>query len=87
MVCHLQEYAGAAQLCKEVLESAAVGNPQTGADLVAYNKIFDITNEMNKEIIFAARYLSGNVGLGSPFGNMFAPVNNGANVIILLKNG
>ena len=81
------KYARAAQLCKEVLESAAVGNPQTGADLVAYNKIFDITNEMNKEIIFAARYLSGNVGLGSPFGNMFAPVNNGANVIIGTSSG
>ena len=76
------KYAYAAQLCKEVLESASIGNPQTGADLVAYDKIFDTTNEMNKEIIFAVRYLSGNVGLGSPFGNMFAPVNNGANVII-----
>ncbi len=81
------KYARAAQLCKEVLESAAVGNPQAGADLVPYNKIFDITNEMNKEIIFSARYLSGNVGLGSPFGNMFAPVNNGANVIIGTSSG
>ena len=76
------KYARAAQLCKEVLESAAVGNPQSGADLGAYDKIFDTSNEMNKEIIFAVRYLSGNVGLGSPFGNMFAPINNGANVII-----
>lgn len=81
------QYARAAQLCKEVLESTTVGNPQTGSDLVAYDKVFNITNEMNKEIIFAVRYLSGNVGLGSPFGNMFAPVNNGANVIIGTSSG
>ena len=82
-----EKYARAAQLCKEVLESATVGNPQTGADLVAYDKVFDSTNEMSKEIIFAVRYLSGNVGLGSPFGNMFAPVNNGANVIVGTSSG
>lgn len=81
------QYARAAELCKEVLKSASVGNPQTGADLVAYNQIFAITNEMNKEIIFAVRYRSGNLGLGSPFGNMFAPVNNGANVIIGTSSG
>ena len=82
-----EKYARAAQLCKEVLESESVGNPQSGSNLVAYDKIFDISNEMNKEIIFAVRYLSGNVGLGSPFGNMFAPVNNGANVIIGTSSG
>ncbi len=82
-----EPYARAARLCKEVLESAAVGNPQTGADLVAYDKIFDTANEMNREIIFAVRYLSGNVGLGSPFGNLFAPVNNGANVITGTSSG
>lgn len=76
------KYARAAELCREVLESDNVGNPQSSADLVDYDKIFDTSNEMNKEIIFAVRYLSGNVGLGSPFGNMFAPINNGANVII-----
>lgn len=75
------QYNTAANLCKEVLESNAVGNPQSGSDLVAYADIFDIDNEMSKEIIFAVRYLSGDVGLGSPFGNLFAPINNGANVI------
>ena len=64
-----------------------MGNPQSGSDLVAYDKVFDIGNEMNKEIIFAVRYLSGNAGIGSPFGNMFAPVNNGANVIIGTSSG
>ncbi|MBQ9203979.1 MAG: RagB/SusD family nutrient uptake outer membrane protein [Prevotella sp.] len=76
------QYARAAQLCQEVLASSRVGNPQTAADLEPFASIFSIDNEMNKEIIFAVRYLSGNVGLGSPFGNMFAPLNNGANVII-----
>jgi hypothetical protein len=82
-----EKYARAARLCKEVLESESVGNPQSGSDLVAYDKVFDIGNEMNKEIIFAVRYLSGNAGIGSPFGNMFAPVNNGANVIIGTSSG
>lgn len=81
-----EKFSKAATLCKEVLESASVGNPQTGTDLVSYQKIFDTDNEMNKEIIFAVRYLSGNVGLGSPFGNLFAPINNGANVIVGAAN-
>lgn len=76
------KYDDGIRLCREVLQSSSVGNPQSGSDLVAYNKVFDITNEMNREIIFAVRYLSGKVGLGSPFGNMFAPINNGANVIL-----
>lgn len=53
----------------------------------SYADVFSISNEMNKEIIFAVRYLSGNAGIGSPFGNMFAPVNNGANVIIGTSSG
>lgn len=76
------KYERARDLCKEVLTSDNVGNPQSADDLVAYDQIFSIDNEMNKEIIFAVRYLSGNVGLGSPFGNLFAPINNGANVIV-----
>lgn len=76
------QYAKAAELLKQVLQSTSVGNPQSASDLVAYDKIFSIANEMNKEIIFAVRYMAGNVGLGSPFGNLFAPINNGANVII-----
>ncbi len=81
-----EKYAQAATLCQQVLQSSRVGNPQSGADLVPYSDIFSITNEMNKEIIFAVRYLSGNVGLGSPFGNLFAPINNGANVIVGTAN-
>ena len=47
-----------------------------------YADIFSIENEMNAEIIFAVRYLSGNVGLGCPFGTLFGPNNNGNNVIM-----
>ena len=81
-----EKYQQALNLCKDVLGSETVGNPQTAADLVPYSSVFDINNEMNKEIIFAVRYLSGNIGLGSPFGNLFAPINNGANVIVGTAN-
>lgn len=75
-----EKYMLAKGLLKEVL--AAVGDPQTGADLVPYDKIFAKDNEMNKEIIFAVRYLSGNVGLGSPFTTLFGPMNNGNSVVM-----
>ena len=48
----------------------------------SYADIFSINNEMNPEIVFAVRYMSGNVGLGSPFGTLFGPQNNGNNVIM-----
>lgn len=80
------EYARARELCLEVLKGAKAGNPTSAADLVPYPDIFSINKEMNKEILFTVRYLSGNVGLGSPFGNMFAPINNAAIVIIGTSN-
>jgi hypothetical protein len=80
------QYARARQLCLEVLQGAKAGNPTSAADLVSYPDIFSTSNEMNKEILFTVRYLSGNVGLGSPFGNMFAPINNAAIVIIGTSN-
>jgi len=72
-------YRNAKKLLEEVIVS--VGSPQTVADLVPFADIFDITNEMNKEIIFAVRYKSGNMGIGCPFTNEFAPANSGANVV------
>lgn len=81
-----EKYARARQLCLEVLQGAKAGNPTSAADLVPYADIFSTTKEMNKEILFTVRYLSGNVGLGSPFGNMFAPINNGGYVIIGTTN-
>lgn len=77
-----EKYRQAAILCKEVLRSPKVGNPTNKSMLVPYANIFSTHNEMNPEIIFAVRYIGGNVGLGSPFGNLFAPTNNGANVIL-----
>ncbi|MCH5334247.1 MAG: RagB/SusD family nutrient uptake outer membrane protein [Alistipes sp.] len=73
-------YMKAGDLMRSVL--AAAGNPQSGAALVPYDRIFASDNEMNAEIIFAVRYLSGNVGLGCPFGTLFGPLNNGNNVIM-----
>ena len=46
-----------------------------------YGNVFSITNEMNKEIIFAVRYKAGGLGLGSSFGNDFAPLSSGSTVI------
>ncbi len=73
-------YLAAEGLLSQVL--TAVGNPQSSADLVPYARIFDVTNEMNDEIIFAVRYKTGGSGLGSPFGSMFAPASSGASVIV-----
>lgn len=55
-----------------------------GYDLssIEYKDVFSTTNEMNKEIIFAVRFKSGNVGLGNPFGNMFGPQTSGTSVIV-----
>ena len=74
------KYAKASVLLGEVLE--ACGNPASGSALVPYADIFDKNKEGNAEIIFAVRYRSGNVGIGSPFTTLYAPVNNGGNVAI-----
>ncbi len=49
--------------------------------LPLYANVFSITNEMNNEILFAIRYKAGGLGLGSSFGNDFAPLNSGSAVI------
>ncbi len=46
-----------------------------------YANIFAATNELNNEILFAVRYKSGNIGLGSSFGNDFAPLGSGNTII------
>ncbi len=48
-------------------------NSGHGLLLGNYAGVFDINNEMNTEIIFAVRYLSGGYGQGSPFANYFSP--------------
>jgi hypothetical protein len=47
----------------------------------SYANVFAITNEMNSEILFAIRYKAGGLGLGSHFGNTFAPLGTGSAVI------
>lgn len=74
------KYDAAKQLLSEVITAA--GSPTSGSQLVPYEEVFSIRNEMNPEIIFAVRYTAGNKGLGSPFGGLFGPLNNGGNVII-----
>ena len=74
------KYARALDLLGEVLDEC--GNPTGGADLVPYADVFSKKNEGNAEIILAVRYLSGNLGIGSPFTTLYAPINNGGNVAI-----
>lgn len=75
-----EQYAEAVELLHDAI--VAAGNPQSGAELVPYDEVFSIRNEMNAEILFAVRYMAGNKGVGSPFGGLFGPLNNGGNVII-----
>ncbi|MDP5077202.1 MAG: RagB/SusD family nutrient uptake outer membrane protein [Nonlabens sp.] len=42
--------------------------------LSSYADVFNPNNEFNDEIIFAVRYQSGLLGLGSPFANLFSPL-------------
>lgn len=46
-----------------------------------YANVFSISNEVNSEILFAVRYKAGGFGLGSHFGNTFAPLGTGSAVI------
>ncbi len=55
---------------------------QSGGRLLPnYSDVFSANNEYNEEIFFAVRYQSGLVGLGSPFPNLFAPVQSGNAVV------
>ncbi len=47
----------------------------------SFARVFSISNEMNKEILFAVRYKAGLVGLGNPMANLFAPASSGDAVI------
>ncbi len=63
----LEEYSSAKTLLTDVKDNSGY------ALLGEYEDVFDVNNEMNEEIIFAIRYLSGGYGQGSPFANYFAP--------------
>lgn len=59
------------QLAADKLQALATGN--TYSLLPVYANIFLPTNELNNEIIFAARYTKGALGLGSAFTTWFMP--------------
>ncbi len=70
-----KEYSAAEELLLDVIENS----PHQLLD--DYADVFDYNNEMNDEILFAVRFMSGNVDLGSPFANYFAPLTSGSNVV------
>ncbi|MDQ1085466.1 RagB/SusD family nutrient uptake outer membrane protein [Siphonobacter sp. SORGH_AS_1065] len=47
----------------------------------SFEDVFSTGNEMNKEILFAVRYLSGGIGLGSGFASNFLPTYSGTDII------
>ncbi len=51
------------------------------AGLTPYADVFSVSNEMNREILFAVRYKAGGIGLGSPWPNTFAPELSGTAVV------
>jgi hypothetical protein len=46
----------------------------------SYANIFSTSTEMSSEILFSVRFRAGGLGLGSPFSNLFAPLNSGSAV-------
>ncbi|WP_338877354.1 RagB/SusD family nutrient uptake outer membrane protein (plasmid) [Spirosoma sp. SC4-14] len=46
-----------------------------------FSDVFSPANEMNKEIIFAIRFLSGGLGTGSSFASVFLPGYSGTDII------
>jgi starch-binding outer membrane protein, SusD/RagB family len=71
----LNDKALAIPLLQDVITNSGYGLQ------VSYANIFSTVNEMNNEILFAVRYKAGNLGLGSKFGNDFAPLGSGTAVI------
>ncbi|GAA3512153.1 RagB/SusD family nutrient uptake outer membrane protein [Aquimarina addita] len=63
----LGEYPLAITEFQDIIDSGRFGLVPNYAD------IFSTNNENNEEVIFAVQYISGNLGLGSPFANYFAP--------------
>jgi hypothetical protein len=64
-----------------VLLNDIIANSGYGLE-TSYANVFSITNEMNKEILFAVRFKAGGLGLGNTLPNQFAPGNSGTAVIV-----
>ncbi len=71
----MNDKASALPLLQDVITNSGYGLQ------ASYANVFSTTNEMNNEILYAIRYKSGNVGLGSKFGNDFAPLGSGSTII------
>ena len=71
----LNRKADAILLLQDVMSNSGYSLQST------YSNVFSTTNEMNSEILFAIRYKSGRVGLGSPFANLFAPSGSGQLIV------
>jgi hypothetical protein len=71
----LNRKTDAIALLQDVISNSGYGLQAT------YSNVFSTNNEMNNEILFAVRYKSGKVGLGSPFANLFAPSGSGQAIV------
>ncbi len=71
----LNRKADAIPLLNDVITNSGYGL------MPAYSDIFSVSQEMNKEILFAVRYKAGGIGLGSPWPNSFAPELSGTAVV------
>lgn len=78
------KYAQAASVLGELIPGTpTAGNLANVHALLttSYEDVFSTANEMNREIIFAVRYLSGGIGLGSGFASNFLPTYSGTDII------
>jgi hypothetical protein len=75
----LNRKADAITQLNDVVANSGYGLITTGAS--PYADVFSVSNEMNKEIMFAVRYKAGGIGLGSPWPNFFAPELSGTAVV------
>lgn len=75
----LNQKADAIPLLNDIIANSGYGLITTG--LTPYADVFSVSNEMNKEILFAVRYKAGGIGLGSPWPNNFAPELSGTAIV------
>ncbi len=75
----LDRKVDAIPLLNDVINNSGYGLLTAG--LTPYADVFAVSNEMNKEILFAVRYKAGGIGLGSPWPNSFAPELSGTAVV------
>ena len=76
------------QLAAETLGELIEGTPTAGnlakvhaLVSTSFEDVFPNSNEMNKEILFSVRYISGGLGLGSGFASNFLPTYSGTDII------